>query len=84
MSFRNSVSQQMRIETQIQRPYIKKILVTHTQTDRHGNSMTDPVKRAESVKIEKLKMRGGVTKSRTIVFFFGVIWAFFMFSLLSF
>ena len=30
---------------------------THTQTDRqtdgHGNSMTDPVKRAESVKIEK-------------------------------
>ena len=49
---------------------------THTQTDRHGNSMTDPVKRAESVKIEKLKMRGGVTKSRTIVFFC-VIWAFF-------
>ena len=26
---------------------------THTHTDGHGNSMTDPVKRAESVKIEK-------------------------------
>ena len=41
---------------------------THTHTDGHGNSMTDPVKRAESVKIEKLKMRGGVRKSRKIVF----------------
>ena len=64
MSFRYSVSQQMRIETQIQRPYIKKILVTHTQKDRHGNSMTDPVKKAESVKIEKLKMREGIRKSK--------------------
>ena len=41
---------------------------THRQTDGHENSMTDPVKRAESVKIEKLKMRGGVRKSRKIVF----------------
>ena len=36
---------------------------THTQTDGHENSMTDPAKRAESVKIKKsLKWGGGIEK----------------------
>ena len=32
---------------------------THTYTDGHEDYMTDLAKRAESVKIEKLKMEGG-------------------------
>ena len=41
---------------------------THTHTDEHEDYMTDLAKRAESVKIEKLKMGGGVIKSKIIVF----------------